>query len=131
MAGNNRLDGFKWNHTNVDDFEKFIEDNAAKVDGGLAVLKTVMARADDIVAAACVRRFRQKGWTQERTETLCDAMVKRIPEVVKATRETALADCARIFAGTGSEADVMLMAFVVYSSAGVDLADAMIASVGG
>jgi hypothetical protein len=55
-------------------------------------------------------------------------MVTLIAERAGAGQQAVLEDCARIFAGTASNTNIMLMAFVVYSTIGVDLADELMAA---
>lgn len=132
MVSINRIgDGGKekngWNMENVHDFTKWIRDNESKSNEGIEALNAVMSIGTDVASAACVKWFRERGWSQERVSALTDSICERIISSCKNGKESVVRDCATVFAGTGNIMMVMMLAFVSYSIIGVEVANGLIA----
>lgn len=125
--GDSDKDKNGWKMENVHDFTKWIRDNESKSNDGIEALSAVMSIGTDVASAACVKWFREQGWSQERVGALTDAICERIVRSCREGKDSVVRDCAQVFAGTGNIMMVMMLAFVSYSIIGVEVANGLIA----
>lgn len=111
-----------WDQTNVDDYRSWIADNKDKIESGRDALGKVMSIGSDVAGAAAVKWFHQTGWEADEVLAISARLAERIVEACDSRRSAVIEDCAKMFAGSGSTTNVMIMAFVAYAVIGIEVA---------
>jgi len=123
-SGEGQKDG-KWDYSNIDNFHKWINDNKSKIDSGKTAMKFVMEIGSEVAAAACVKWLHSQNVDRDAVERLASKMADLCIEACDEQKKTIIADCASMFANTGSVIHVMMTAFVCYSLIGATVAQTL------